>query len=253
MPLTFRRTCLLAALALLAMFAPLARPALAAPIVVTSLADSGAGSLRAAIIDANASVGGDTITFTAAGTINLSTPLPALTGSNISIDGSVPAGSSVPKVELRGQGMIKGAGILIHSSGNTVRGLILNGFIKEDFGTSPDYGGAGVTISGSTNGVAANNIVEYNYIGTNAAGSAIGNAQDSNNIMAGVLIILGASTNTIRNNVISGNTGMGIYLTRDRNGTDTFAKTSNIIRDNLIGTTAGGGAALPNMHGIWVG
>jgi uncharacterized membrane protein len=259
-PLTFRRTCLLAALALLATFAPLARPALAINIVVANFNDSGAGSLRQAIIDANNSVGGDTITFSTAGTINLSTPLPALTGSNISIDGSVPAGTNVPKVELRGQGTVKGAGILIHSSGNIIRGLILNGFIKEDFGVSPDYGGAGVIISGSTNGVAANNIIEYNYIGTNAAGNAVGNAQDTNNVTAGVLMLLGASTNTIRNNVISGNggattnNGPGIYLTRDRNGTDTFTKNGNVIRDNLIGLTVDGGTALLNTgHGIWVG
>jgi parallel beta-helix repeat protein len=255
-PLAFRRLSLLAVLALLAVFAPLARPTLAASFVVSSFLDSGPNTLRQAIIDANASAGADTITFSAAGQINLSSPLPALTGGSISIDGTVPAGGTVPKVEIRGQGATatSGSGILIHSSGNTVRGLILNGFIKESFGTSPDYGGAGVTISGSaTGGVAAGNVIEYNYIGTNAAGNAIGDAQSANNTMAGVLIIMGASSNTIRNNVISGNLGPGVYLTRDRNLLDTFAKTGNVIRDNLIGLTADGSAALPNAHGIWVG
>jgi CSLREA domain-containing protein len=47
---------------------------------VTSLSDGGAGSLRQAILDANASPGADTITFTVTGTIMLSgTQLPMLT------------------------------------------------------------------------------------------------------------------------------------------------------------------------------
>lgn len=258
MSLAFRRLCLLALLALLAAFAPLALPARAASFVVTSFLDSGAGTLRQAILDANANgATADTITFSAAGTINLNSPLPTLSSGNITIDGTVPAGGTLPKVEIRGQGVTttRGAGILIRSSGNTVRGLILNGFTRESFGTSPDYGGAGVVISGSgTSGVAANNVVEYNYIGTNAAGGALGQSpQTVNNEVAGVLIIAGASSNTIRNNVISGNNGPGVYLTRDRNGSDAFAKTGNIIRDNLIGLTADSSAALPNAHGIWVG
>jgi parallel beta-helix repeat protein len=245
-------------LALLAAFAPLARPASAAAFVVTSFLDSGAGTLRQAIIDANASAGADTITFSAAGTINLNSPLPALTGGSITIDGTVPAGGTVPKVEIRGQGLTatRGAGIMIRSSGNTVRGLILNGFTKEALVlTAPDWGGAGVVITGSaTGGVAANNVVEYNYIGTNAAGNALGQTpQNVNNEVAGVLMVSGASDNTIRNNVIAGNNGPGIYLTRDRFNTETFAKSGNIIRDNLIGLTADGSAALPNTHGIWVG
>ncbi|HEU5101811.1 MAG TPA: right-handed parallel beta-helix repeat-containing protein, partial [Roseiflexaceae bacterium] len=257
MSLAFRRLCLLALLALLAAFAPLAGPAQAASFVVTSFLDSGAGTLRQAIIDANASAGPDTITFSAAGTINLNSPLPALTGGSITIDGTVPAGGTLPNVEIRGQGVTatRGAGIMIRSSGNIVRGLILNGFTREGFGASPDYGGAGVVISGSaTGGVAANNLVEYNYIGTNAAGNAIGQSpQTVNNEVAGVLIIAGASSNTIRNNVIAGNNGPGVYLTRDRNGSDAFSKTGNVIRDNLIGLTADGSAALPNAHGVWVG
>jgi parallel beta-helix repeat protein len=249
--LAFRRICVLAALALLATFAPLAQPALAATIVVTSFADSGAGTLRAAITSANSVAGADTITFASGGTITLATALPALTGGSITIDGTFPAGGTVPKVEIKGGG-IKGAGILIHSSGNVIRGLILNGFIKD--GANLDWSGAGITISGSaTGGVAANNIVEYNYIGTDAAGAALGQTPRlNNNEMAGVLLISGASTNTIRNNLISGNNGPGVYLTTDRGLTESFPKAGNIIRDNIIGLNAGGTAALPNSYGIWV-
>ena len=57
-------------------------------IPVTNLLDSGAGSLRQAILDANALGGADTITFTPGlvGTINLAGPLPDLAGS-LEIDG----------------------------------------------------------------------------------------------------------------------------------------------------------------------
>jgi parallel beta-helix repeat protein len=251
----FRRLSLLALLALLAAFAPLARPALANSYTVTSFADSGPGTLRQAILDANASAGADTITFSGPGTIDLAEPLPALTGGSIRIDGTFPANGTAPKVEIRGGGAIQGAGILIHSSNNTIRGLILNGFVREPLGTSPDWGGAGVTISGSASGgVASGNVVEYNYIGTNAAGNAIGAPQGSNNFTAGVLIIVGASGNTVRSNVISGNQGPGIYLTRDRDLVSTAIQNANVIRDNIVGLTADGTAALPNItNGIQVG
>jgi hypothetical protein len=53
---------------------------------VTTLANSGAGSLRQAILDANATPGDDTITFAVTGTINLSSALPHVS-SNIDIQG----------------------------------------------------------------------------------------------------------------------------------------------------------------------
>src|SRR5262249_46329461 len=53
---------------------------------VTTLADSGAGSLRQAILDANATPGDDTITFAVTGTINLASALPNLS-SNIDLQG----------------------------------------------------------------------------------------------------------------------------------------------------------------------
>ncbi len=255
MSLVFRRTCLLVALLLLAALVPLAQTALAASIVVANVNDSGVGSLRAAITSANSTAGADTITFAIATpqpwTITLLSPLPTLTDNSTTIDGTFPAGGTAPKVEIKGAAL-KGSGILIHSSNNTVRGLILNGFIKDS--ASLDFGGAGITISGSsTSGVAANNVIEYNYIGTDAAGSAMGQTPSlNNNEMAGVLLISGASNNIIRNNVISGNRGPGVYLTTDRGLTESFSKTGNIIRDNIIGLKADGTAALPNAYGVWV-
>src|SRR5258708_2951659 len=66
--------------------------ALPAVFTVTNLADAGAGSLRQAILDANAATGDQTIRFTAglSGTIQLAAALPSLGrsgASNLSLEG----------------------------------------------------------------------------------------------------------------------------------------------------------------------
>src|SRR6187399_2127950 len=74
---------------------------------VTSTADSGAGTLRQAILDANANSGADTIEFNIAGsgvhTITPATALPVIT-SPVTIDGYTQAGSS-PNTQPVGQGL----------------------------------------------------------------------------------------------------------------------------------------------------
>lgn len=65
-------------------------PGWAADYVVSSMADSGVGTLREAITFANASAEADIITFSFSGTITLSSPLPdiVLSGGALTIDGS---------------------------------------------------------------------------------------------------------------------------------------------------------------------
>ena len=69
----------------------------AATFTVTNTGDSGAGSLRQAILDANAAAGADTITFDIPGagvhTITPATPLPPITEGAI-IDGYTQPGAS---------------------------------------------------------------------------------------------------------------------------------------------------------------
>ena len=75
---------------------------------VTSLADGGAGSLRAAIEQANAAAGSDVIFFKAAlsGTIGLRSDLPDITDS-VSIVGS---GAGKMRIDGRGQREIRQQG-----------------------------------------------------------------------------------------------------------------------------------------------
>ncbi|HSE86745.1 MAG TPA: right-handed parallel beta-helix repeat-containing protein, partial [Candidatus Binatia bacterium] len=100
-----------------------------AQIVVTTLADSGPGSLRQAIIDASADGVATTITFDPAvfppppalpGLILLATPLPNLTGTGDTIDGT---GAGVV---LDGSALAAGSvGLRVRRSNYTIRGLTI--------------------------------------------------------------------------------------------------------------------------------
>ena len=111
-------------------------PVFAATFIVSSAADSGPGTLRQAILDANAlPAGPHTIRFaigTSAQVINLLTALPPLTAANTIIDGKTQPGSTAtPRIELNGAGVGgTAAGLEIHASGATVRGLFIHDFFR---------------------------------------------------------------------------------------------------------------------------
>ncbi len=122
---------------------------------VTNTADSGAGSLRKAIDDANALAGPDTIEFDIPGagvhTIEVPTPLAWIT-SPVIIDGTTQPGyAGAPLIELHGTN-INGFYVLAGSS--TFRGLVLNGF------------GQAILLSS-----AGGNVIEACYIGPDATGT----------------------------------------------------------------------------------
>src|SRR5262245_15288003 len=77
----------------------------AATIHVTNLGNGGAGSLRQAILDANAVAGGDIIVFDVGGTINLVAALPPLTDNATEIHGETAPGGSPPRVTLNATGL----------------------------------------------------------------------------------------------------------------------------------------------------
>src|SRR4029078_4084423 len=98
--------------------------------VVTNVSDSGPGSLRQAILDANANPGSASINFNIGGPSLRIQPvlgLPDITDT-IVIDGSTQPGfSGTPIVELNGN---KSAvrGLFVNAPGSTIRGLVINGF-----------------------------------------------------------------------------------------------------------------------------
>jgi hypothetical protein len=156
---------------------------------VTTLADSGPGSLRQAILDANASPGEDTIPLEVAGTINLAGALPELS-SNLTLDGP---GPSLLTVRRDTGGAYR---LFSVAPGNvvTLSGLTLaNGFVQ---GRRTLVYGGGILNRGTLtieNATLADNVVESGGRGGGvASGGAIYNAP------AGILTV---HNSTITRNV----------------------------------------------------
>jgi titin len=233
-------------LALVLALLPGGHTARAATYTVTNTDDSGPGSLRQAIIDANNNPDPDTIEFnisfignycffpSGVCRIRPTSPLPALTDDGTTIDGYTQPGaleatettSATLKIEIDGYNAGAGAdGLTITSANNVVKGLAIRRF-----------SGDGISISSSD---ATDNIISGNYIGTDANGT-----DDQGNAWRGVHIHSGAQNNTIggatpgERNVISGN---------DRNGI-TISGSGNTVCGNYIGTDASGTADLGNAE-----
>ncbi|MBA2270248.1 MAG: hypothetical protein H0W20_06590 [Chthoniobacterales bacterium] len=215
----------------------------AAVFTVTSTANTGVGSLRQAITDANDAAGADVINFNIQGTgvqvIALSSALPVITGP-VTIDGYLqqPGASAntlssgnnaVIRVELRGggTGSTSGASGLAITAGNSVvRGLAINGFP-----------GRGIDLSGS-----GNNRIEGCFIGTDAAGTApLGNR-------VGVAVngpgnIIGGTTPAARNVISASSNPFGDF---NSHGISITGGSGNLVQGNFIGTDKNGTAILPN-------
>src|SRR6185295_5639644 len=117
-----------------------------ASITVTSNADSGPGSLRQAILDANSGfcAAPCLIAFNLSTTqINLLTTLPSITASNVTLDGSTQPGfSGTPLVSLNGSALSSGDGLVLTGSGITIRSLSIGNFPGEGIvatGASGDF------------------------------------------------------------------------------------------------------------------
>ncbi len=194
---------------------------------VTNTDDSGAGSLRQAILDANANPGTDTITFNIGSGVQTIQPLSALPtiADSVIIDATTQPGySGTPLIEIDGTNAAGlDDGVLQITAGNsTVRGLIIN---------RAGFSNAAILLSGG-----AGNIIENNYFGTDVTGTV---APDGN---GSGIVILDSANNTIQNNLISGNdntSAVGIRI-------EGVSATGNQILGNFIGTDVTGTADLGN-------
>ncbi len=230
-----KRSLVLVALALAA------SPAFAATLSVTNTADSGAGSLRQAMLDSNASLGVlDTIAFNIPGTgVHTIAPLSALPTilDPVIIDGYTQPGSSpntnatgglntVLKIELNGTSAGISNGLTTMAvGGNTIRGLAINRFSIQ-----------GIALSST-----ANNVIEGNFIGTNVTGTAASPNAQSGIYSHGSNNVFGGLTPSARN-LLSGNTARGIDINPGDGGT----ASDNLVQGNLIGTDLTGTTALGN-------
>ena len=191
-------------------------------------------SLRAAIEQANATPGADTIEFdlpdtendnpvTGAEIISPSSALPTITGA-VTIDGytqpvasensrSTGAIDAIILVELNGLNAGSGSGLTIEASNVVVRGLAINRFP-----------GQGVEIGSGTGAR-----IEGNFIGTDSTGNL-----DRGNNFIGVQLdgggkhVVGGTLPEARN-LISGNNSVAIEISSNGKG-------ANRVQGNLMGT-----------------
>lgn len=239
-----------------------------------------AWSLRQALIDSNVTNGLDTIIFQIPGggvhTIMLSSNLPPVIDPVV-IDGtSQPGFAGQPLIELNGSGAGPNAGLRLLAGNSTVWGLAIkhcgtDGIYVEGVGTNSIQANVissnaqeGVFINGSSGNVlggtdptnrnvfaangdagiyvlnASGNVVQGNFIGTTVTGtSRLGNINNGIALYNSSANLIGGTTPGARN-VVSGNSGSGIYLFGP------FA-TENVVQGNYIGTDVTGTLAISNL------
>lgn len=221
-------------------------PAAAATFTVTTTADAGPGSLRAAIEAANAAPGADTILFRipttdpgfAGGvfTIRPASELPAVQGPTF-LDGFSQTGftgntnPNGPEIVLNGAQAGTANGLVVTGPNSVLRDLVVNGF-----------SGDGIFVDGPG---ATGNRIEGCYVGTNPAGTTpIANGRN------GIEVFDGADRNRIggtearARNVLSGNGEAGLLI---------FEADANVVLGNYLGINAAGTAAVPNQSvGLFV-
>lgn len=199
----------------------------AATFTVVNLKDSGPGSFRQAILDANTSPGADVINFDIPGpgvrTIRPSSPLPDVTDPVVISGESLSGFLGTPILELDGSSAGSLPGLRLLGGNTSVSALVLNRF----------KGGA-IHIKGP-----GTNTVVGNFLGTDPSGTL---ARPNN--QTGILIEA-SSGNRIgtseagQGNLISGNNGVGVYLLNAK---------GNMVEGNRIGVAVNGDLALPNSQ-----
>ncbi|NOZ04196.1 MAG: T9SS type A sorting domain-containing protein [FCB group bacterium] len=188
--------------------------------------------------------------------------------------------NAVLMIEIDGSNTGGAWGLTIRADSTTVRGIAINqsgtdivldnvmgnviqgNFIGTDITGTSNPGAGGLSILGSANNLiggtadstrnvivgsvmiqgpgANNNVIQGNYIGTDATGT------QALNMSSGIAIQDSAQNNTIVGNLISGNHGHGIFMSG-------YEVRGNSILENLIGTDRSGINSLGNgLNGIAV-
>ena len=203
----------------------LPRHAEAATYQVINTADTGAGSLRAAIDLVNANPGPHRIVFAilASGvqTIHLGSPLPEITNT-VAIDGTTqPSYNQTPLIEVKGDA--SNLPFAIGAPNSKVMGLALNTFTDNCLYITADA----CTVSAC-------------FIGTNPAGTGTVPNGNAGIYVIGKRTLIGGRGPAFRN-LLSGNS-TGVYI-------DGTSEQDTVI-GNYIGTDVTGRFALPNQQGI---
>ncbi len=185
------------------------------------LASDGTCTLRAAIEQANATGGTDTIKFAkTVKTISPATPLPSVTGTAV-IDGR--RGNTAKLVTLDGSNVPDADGLVIATSDSIVQNIVVVGF----------GGGAGVHFT-----TADRNTVQDSFLGV------LGDGQTPKANKQGVRIDSepGSDANKVLRNVIGGNKNVGVLI---------LFSDGNEVAGNRIGVSTAD-TAVGNKFGVVV-
>jgi parallel beta-helix repeat protein len=217
---------------------------------VTSSADSGAGTLRQALIDANAAANANTINFNIGGacprTITLASLLPDIVHA-VAIKGYSQPGATPNTLEAGWNA----APCIILNGANQITGAY--GF-NVDTGASPD---ATVSIEGiafSGHSIAAMQFVagrNHRFVG-NQIGGAVGAV---NLIASGTGVRIGGTVEDVQvggpapadRNVVAGTLGVGINIS----GSGANQPRAAVVENNNLGTQTDS-SVLPNERGIFI-
>jgi hypothetical protein len=223
----------------LALLLAVCATATAATFTVTNTNDSGTGSLRQAILDANATTGFDTINFNIGSgvqTITPLSPLPTVTDP-ASLDATTQPGySGAPIIELNGVNAgFDSAGIRISAGGSLVQGFVINRFTNQ------------IVLETAGGNTVAGNYISISVSGTSGfccSGIGIFITNSPDNLIGGTTV---AARNIISGNNTSSGNNVGVSITG-------ATSTGNRVQGNFIGTTPSGAVALGNSGtGVFIG
>jgi hypothetical protein len=204
--------------------------------VVTNTNDTGAGSLRQAILDANSTPGGNEIDFAVGGggarIIQPKTDLPMITKAVV-IDGTTQPGfAGSPLIDIDGGAVTYVNSLIIYANDCTVRGLAITNFLTPDDPCTVEWG---IFINGN------NNVVDGNYIGVGLDGiQRMGNSYGVEISGSGNRV---GGTTAAECNIISGNDVAGVAV----------GGTNNVVLGNYIGTDVTATVAVANGDGVELG
>lgn len=221
-------------------------PASAATFTVSNTNDSGGGSLRQAILDANAAAGTDTIIFTVSGTITLLSSLPNVTdATGLTIDGTgqtviISGGSSVRL-------LVVGVNAVLSLMNLT----IANGFTAgDDAGAIYNYGTLMVTdCTFSANAAGGGGGAIVNNVGGGGPGigfMTVTSSTFSGNTAStdGGAIYNNGGVLTVTNSTFFGNTAA------NDGGAIVNFDTLTVINSTFSGNTSTGGGAIRRGFGL---
>ena len=212
----------------------------AATFTVTNTNDSGAGSLRQAVLDANAAASADTIVFDAS--FNTPRTITLLTTIEISINAN-----TSDTLTITGPG----ANLLTVSGNNATQLFRTIAGDTTSFSAMTMTGGNGVRFGSATNGgaiVSDGTLTLTNMVFTGntspVSGGAVSNATDQVTAGSGVLNVVGCTftNNTTTGTGINGTGGSAIH---SRSGVVTINNSTF-----TGGTTLGGGGGLRFESGV---